>query len=241
MMRAKTQDFISAAICLALACAALHTQAQSNTGVSEESNRAVEAVDASVHAEVDGQPHELTPAESPRERRTPLHAAKRHPVTVVWPAHADTSTTGTDKKGTDNKTDPLTFGISSFRPGTQPGASSAGQAAASANAKNDDSGQRRSWRLNAPRAHSLYGSATPAWSLRSTVPPVSASDQTPGLSAPFGRTPLGLAASTSPFPKRDSSKHKDQTSAKRHEQHARKFATSGGTKSSFDSPATTRH
>ena len=207
-------------ICAVVACACFGVQAQSNAPATNERDRAVEAVDVSVHADVDGQPHETGTVESSRERPTSLPTAKRPPASlVVWSAGADTSTTSAGEKAGQ-----VTFGTSSFHSGTQMGASGAWQASASATsarAQNDDSGQGRSGLSNARPAHPLYGSSKPSLSLGTTVQPVSASDETLGVNALFGHTSFGQP-STGPFLKREFSEYKDQASAKRHEQRVRK-------------------
>lgn len=208
-----------------VACACLGAQAQSNAPATDERNRAVEAVDVSVHADVDGQPHEKGNVESSRERPTPLPTAKRPPASLVWPAGADTPTAGTGQKAGQ-----VTFGISSFHPGTQMGASiswQVGASATSATEKNDDSGQGRSGVLKAQPAHSFDGSATPPLSPRASVPTVPASDRTEGLSAPFGRGLAAFPGSTDSFQANRFSYHKGR-GVKRNRQYPRK----SGTKSS---------
>lgn len=204
-------------LCMVVLCACVSAQTKSNTQAPEEVNPAIESVDASVHAEVDGQQHEPASGEYSRDRLTPLSSVQQS--TVVWPAHADSSST------------PGAFLTSSFRAGTEARGSSTPQAVtstASAGTKND-SGQGQGWShpLNAKPAHSFYGSATPPLSPRASVPTVPASDRTQGLSAPFG---LGLAAfpgSTDSFQANRFSYHKGRA-VKRHRQYPRK----SGTKSS---------
>jgi hypothetical protein len=247
MIRATMKSFMRAVICLLLASDCLHAQAQSNAHVTPEDNRSVEAVDASVHTEVDGQVHELIPAES-SHRPTNPNKAKQRPETAVWPARVDASSTGNAK---DDKAAPLTLGISSFRPGTQPGSSSWWHAVAStatAGVKKDDLAQGRSRPGSAPLAHPLYGSATslfggekPSLEPRTTVPPVPASNQTPRLSPLSGHAGFGLAASNSAFPKIEHSGQKQPISVKRRKPHARKPATSAGTKSPLDSATAIQH
>jgi len=220
---------MSAAICLAVAFAVLGAQAQSYTEVSAKTNPAIDAVDASVHVEVDGQPHEPTPVDASHEQPTPLHNTKRHPA-ALWPAHADISTTDSD-----DKSGPPGVGMSSFRLRTRLGQSSA--SATSTSATNDDSGQDHFRLLKAPPSHLFPLSAKPSSSPRTSVPSVSVPDETTGSSAPFGRAALGIDAITSP--KRDLSKYKDQTTGKRHQHHSHLPVTTTATRSSFDSVATT--
>lgn len=205
-------------ICVLVLCPCLSAQAQSNTEVSAETNPTIDAVDASVRPEVDGQPHEPTQGETSREGPTTLRILKRPPATVVWPARADLSTTYGD-----GKTGPPGVGMSSFRPRMvwgQPSAWQPNATATSNGATNDDSGQDHFRLLNAPPSHPLSLSAKPTLNPRTMVSPVSGSDQTSALGAPFGRAGIGLGAITSPFPKRDSSKYKDQTGKKRHQHHS---------------------
>ena len=237
MIRATMNAFMSAAICLAVAFAVLGAQAQSNTEVSAKTNPAIDAVDASVHVEVDGQPHEPTPVDASHEQPTPLHNTKRHPATAFWPARADPSATGSDDKSSSPG-----VGMSFFRPDTEWGRPSAWQSSASATstgATNDDSGQDHFQLSNAPPSHLLSFSTKTSSSPRTNVPPVSVSDETTALSAPFGRAVLGLGAITNPFPKRDPSKYKNRTGTKRHQHHSRLSVPATATSSSFDSLATT--
>jgi len=233
MIRITMTTLLSSTFCLAVVCGALRAQAQSNTGASAESNRGIDAVDASVHSEVDAHPHELNPADASNEHLTPLHNTKRPPVTVVWPARADLSITDSD-----NKSGLPRVGMSSFR--TKAGSGQPSASVTSTGATNHDSGQDDFRLLKASPRHPLPLSARPSLSTRTTVPLVSGSDQTPAFVAPFGRTALGFAASASPFPKRDPFKSKNQTTGKRHQHQESKPLISTETKSSFDSLATTR-
>ena len=205
-------------LCMVVLCACVSAQTKSNTQAPEEVHPVIESVDASVHAEVDGQPHEPASGEYSRDRLTPLSSVQQS--TVVWRAHADSSST------------PRAFLTSFFLAGTEARGSSTPQAdtstASSAGTKND-SGQGQGWShpLNAKPVHSTYCSATPPSSPRASAPTVPASDRTEGLGAPFG---LGLAAlpgSTDSFQASRFSYHKGRA-VKRHRQYPRK----SGTKSS---------
>jgi hypothetical protein len=228
--------FTYVALGLATICAAVSAPAQSNAELSVGANPAIDAVDASVHAEVDGQPHELSPEKNLGERPTALRAAKRHTATVVWPAHSDISTTKTDVNGA-----PAAVAMSSFRPRKESQPDSAAQPSdslTSGSAKKKDSSKSRAGQLNTPLSHSSgYGKATST--LKTIAPAASESTQTPAFEAPFERPLSGLAASTEPFPKRDPYKYKDQSNAKQHH-HASKPVTNSATKSPLHA-LTARH
>jgi hypothetical protein len=238
MIRIAMTKLMLAAFCLALVCAGLRAQAQANEGVSEETNPGVEAIDASVHAEVDGQPQEAIPADLSSQRIT-LGSTTRHPATTFWLTHADVLTADADGKG-----GPPKIGFSSFRPKTasgQPNPPQPSESATAGGAKNNDSTQAHFRVLNVSPSHPLALSAKSSLIRKTTIPPISEPDQTTALSAPFGRAAFGLGASASPFPKKDSFEYKNQATGKRRAHHARKPRTSTAIKSSFDSLATTRH
>lgn len=229
--------FLCVGLCLAVVGAAVSAYAQSNAEAPADTNPAIDAVDASVHPEVDGQPHEPTPEESSGERPAALHAAKRPPTTVVWPAHAEVSTTKTDDKGVA-----AAVTMSSFRPRKESEPASAvhpNESTASGSVKKDDSSKSHAEQPNTAPSHSS-GYAKTSSTLKTTVPAIPDSGQTPALGAAFERPMSGLAASTEPFPKKDPFKYKDQSNAKRHH-HARKPMTNSATKSPHDTLTTTRH
>jgi len=210
---------------VAVSCVCLLAQAQSNTPGTGEGNRAVEAIDASVHAEVDGQPHEASPTELSRERAAPLPNAKRLPMTAFWPTPASTPATGAY-----DKADTFLCGNSSFRPEIQLGAGSERTTAAGRTPSN--SSKIQSLLLKTPSAHfSLYGSPSVPSNLRPTLPPAPASADTSSFSAPFGHA-LSEPASASLFPRRGVFDRKGQASAKRSRQHTRQNTTSIETKAS---------
>jgi hypothetical protein len=235
--------FICAGICLALVCVAVSARAQSDAGATTEANPAIDAVDASVHPEVDGQPHEPTAEEGSRERTTASHAAKRPPASVAWPAHADISTTSTDDKGS-----PPRVGLSSFRPereseqpsGSQPKAYDTSGSTKNRN-KNDNSGLGQKTFLDAPPYHPLSGNPKPSSIRRTILPAVPDSDQTPALGTTFGRPALGLTTRSSLFPKRDRFKHEKQNSRKRYTARATKPVIPNLTKSSSSVRLSDRH
>ena len=236
MIRAQMRAFICVGVCLAVVCAAGGAHAQSDSEVTAETSPGIEAVDASVHPEVDGQPHEPTAQESSRERPNASHAAKRPSATVFWPAHADISGANTDDKTASPK-----IGMSAFRPETASGRPNVGPPDASApssRAKENDSGQSQTRLLRAPFSH-LSGDAKPSSTLRTRVPSVFVTDETQALGA--GRPASGLVTSGSPFPKGDSFRHQDKTTGKRHQHHARKPVIPNPTKSSSSIRLSDRH
>jgi hypothetical protein len=239
MNRTIAAALLFAASCMAALCATLCVQAQSDAASVQPVNSAVQAVDASVHAEVDGQAPESSPEELPAKRATSLHPAKSAQASMVWPAQVDASSAATPVASTDDKTNSRTVVNSSLRTGTQTGAFSTWQpTAVTADSSDDDSTSARSETVKPRPTHALTGSgsayrgATPALHTRTAVPPIPDADKTTGLSAPFGGS---AAANLSPFAKSEFSVRKDQPGAKRHPQHARKSASSAATNSSLDS------
>jgi len=243
MIRGRITTLIFACICLALVCVAASARAQSDAGATAEANPAIDAVDASVHPEVDGQPHEPTAEEGSRERPTASHAAKRSPASVAWPAHVDISTTSTDHKG-----GPPRGGPPSFRPekeSERPSASQPKLPATSGSAKNrnnnDNSGRGQTIFLDASPYHPWSGNPRPSSIGRTTVPTVPEADQTPALGTTFGRPASGLTTKSSPFPKGDRFKHENQKSRKRHAPRATKPMIPNPTKSSSSIRPSDRH
>ena len=225
---------VCAGICFALVCVAASACAQYDAGATAETNPAIDAVDASVHPEVDGQPHEPTAEEGSRERPTASHAAKRPPASVAWPARADIS-----KPITDHKDGPPRGSLSSFRPekeSEQPSASQPKPPATSGSAKNsnnnDNSGRGQTILLDASPYHPWSGKPSPSSVRRTTLPTVPDADQTPALGNTFGRSALGLTTRSSLVPKGDRFKHEDQKSRKRRAPRAAKPVIPNPTKSS---------
>ena len=244
MIRGRITTFIFACICLALVCVAASARAQSDAGATAEANPAIDAVDASVHPEVDGQPHEPTAEEGSRDRLTASHAAKRSPASVAWPAHVDISTTSTDNKG-----GPPRGGLSSFRPeggSEQPSASQPKLPATSGSAKNsnnnDNSGRGQRIFLDASSPyHPWSGNPKPSSVRRTTLPTVPDADQTPALGTTFGRPASRFTTRSSSFPGGDRFKHEDQKSGKRHAPRATKPVIPNPTKSSSSIRPSDRH
>lgn len=237
MIRIAMTKLMLAAFCVALVCAGLRAQ-QANETALEEANPGVEAIDASVLVEVDRQPQEAIPAGF-SSRRITLGSIKRHPATAFWPTHADAFSADADAKGVPPK-----IGFSSFGPKTasgQPNPLQPSESATAGGAKENDSAQAHFRVLNVPPSHPLSLGAKSSLIWKTTITPISEPNQTTTLSAPFGPAAFGLGASASPFPKKDSFEYKNQTTWKRHAHRARKPMTSTAIKSSFDSPATTRH
>jgi hypothetical protein len=221
----KSRQVIPIVVLSFCACRAISAHGQSNAQATQEVSRSVEAVDASVQAEVGGQAPEPSVAEGSHGRAVPLPNAKQSPTTAFWPARAEASVTGTGER-----TKPVTFGIFSFHPGTQPKAPTAWQGnpfTTSASGFNDDS--RHGAELSKATSHSLHGAARPSLSQRATAPTVPASDKTPRLSAPFGRTASVFAGTAVPFRGRDLSNQNGQP-AKRRRQQAQESAASGEAK-----------
>jgi hypothetical protein len=242
MIAAKKKSLVSAAMCLALAGSALRAYPQSPAAAAQDANPAVEAVDASAHADADGQPQEPSPAEAPPARPLPGKATTQHPATVVWPLRAHPSATDTD-----DKNGPLPFGISSFRPAVQRGgstarlgiASPASQGATEPGADQNHSDKDRSWKVNSAPAHpSSYGGTAVTLLPRTKLPPVSISDRAPEYSVPFGNIALGPAI-PGPFPKSSFSGNREPVSVKRHAQQARKARDRSRAKNSIESPRST--
>jgi hypothetical protein len=208
---------------------------------SSEVVRGVNAVDASVRAEVDGQPHEPAPEEALRERPSVLHSPKRHPATAVWPAHVEISTTRSDgsTRRSDGRRAPPSSGVISFRPETgsrpfdprEPNAS-----AAAAIAKQEDFGRSHRQYSNVGDSHPLSGSAKPPLALGTKLPRVPEIDGTPASGHPFGRTVAGFGGNASPFPMRHSLKYKDQTVGRQNQDQTRKPVSAAAANSLFDSP-----
>ena len=244
MIRGRITTLIFACICLALVCVAASARAQSDAGATAEANPAIDAVDASVHPEVDGQPHEPTAEEGSRERPTASHAVTRSPASVTWPAHPDIS-----KPTTDHKDGPPRGSLSSFRPekeSEQPSASQPKPPASSGSAKNsnnnDNSGRGQRSILAPPSPyHPLSGNPKPSSVRRTTLPTVPDADQTPALGNTFGRSALGLTTRSSLVPKGDRFKHEDQKSRKRHAPRAAKPVIPNPTKSSSSIRLSDRH
>lgn len=222
----KSRQVIPIVVISFCACRVISAHGQSNTQATQEVSRSVEAVDSSVHAEVGRQPPEPSVAESSRDRAVPLPNAKQSPATAFWPARAEASVTGTGER-----TKPVPFGIFSFHPGTQPKAPTAWQGnpfTTSASAYHDDS--RRGADLSkATSAHSLYRATRPSLGHRATALTIPASDQTPRLSAQFGRTASAFAGTAKPFLGQDLS-HRNRQPAKRRRQQAQESAAGAGAK-----------
>jgi hypothetical protein len=213
-------------------CAFLSAQAQYKTEVSTEATSAVDAVDASVHPEVDGQAQKVTPEVKRRQSTTALSIKKPLPATVVWPAHANIDTTSGDDEGP-----PSRAGMSYFRPEIERRRLRVPQTAtsvASVDGRNDDSRRSRPWLLNSPRHHPLGGDGETSFI---SIPPVSDIGQTTAFGDPFGRAVSGLPTGAKPFSRRDPVTYRFQTTRKRDDQRARKPVTSMATKATFDSPA----
>jgi hypothetical protein len=210
----KSRQVIPIVVLSFCACRAISAHGQSNAQAKQEVSRSVEAVDASVQAEVGGQPPEPSVAEGSRGRAVSLPNAKQSPTTAFWPARAEASVTGTAK------TKPVTFGIVSLHPGTQPKAPTAWQGnpfPTSTSAYNDDS--RHGTELSkATSAHSLHGAARPSLSQRAPALTIPASDKTPRLSAPFGRAASVFAGTAGPFRGRDLSNQNGQPARRRRQQ-----------------------
>jgi len=227
-----------AAFCLALVCAGLRAQAQVNDAVSEETNPGVEAIDASVYAEVDAQPQEAISADFSSQRIT-SGSTTRHPVTTFWPNHANVFTADADGKGGLSKIE-----FSSFRSKTawgRPNPLEPSDSATAGGRQNNDSTQAHFRVLNVSPSHPSTLGANSSSIRKTTISPISEPDQTTALNAPFGRAPLGLGAGASRFPKKDSFEYKNQTAGKRHPHHSHKTMTSTAIESSFDSSATAQH
>jgi hypothetical protein len=213
-------------------CACLSAQARPTTPGTEV-NRAVGSVDASVHAEVDGQPHEPSAAELSSKRVVPSPSAEQSRISAFGPVRAEASS-----PGTGGKADPLRFGIFSVDPGTgveTPASWQTNLFTTSAGDNDDSTHSLR--RMSATPVHPLHGGGTSSSSLRGIVSTVPPSDETRGLSSPFSRTALVSDGTANPFQKRDVP-HRNDQAVKRHRQRRQKSATSVGTKSSVDSSAT---
>ena len=197
-------------LCMVMLCACVSAQVEPNTQVPQEVNHAIEAVVASVHAEVDGKRHEPAPEELPHGRSNLFPSAQQS--TVLWRAHSD------------SYSKPPAFRASSFWPETEARGSSAWQTATStrsASMKNDDSGQGPSHLLNAKPTHSLYSSVAQSVSLRAGVPTIPESNRTPELSHASGHTPLSLTGGENPLQMRDFFAHREQA-VRLHRQHKSK-------------------
>jgi hypothetical protein len=239
MNRRAAVPIVLLVLCACLSAQQRSSQAQPDPEVSAEVNATVNAVDASVHPEIDGQPHGPTPEEVSRERAAIPGTSKRSPATTVWGFNAQTSTIIDDKSGLPRAQ------MSSFRPEIESErlrATMSTSAASHASQSGANSGavQSRPWLLNSLQYHPLSIGAKPHLIPRTTVPAVTESDQMPALADPFSRKALVFSASN-PFPERDLFKCKDQTTGKRNQHRARKPVTGTAAKSPFDPLAKKRH
>ncbi len=198
------KTIISAAFVLTVLFAAFRAQAQSSAEASADSNRAIDAIDASTHSEVEGQPQVAFRAFISREQPTPLQNTQLRSATVFWPGPADPS----DTESND------THGMSSFRPNA--GLWRPGTSGSSPSARNADSGQGYSRLSKFSASHPSPFDAKPSLNLRTAIPPVPRSDDIAELKASFGRAAIGLGTTISPFPKTDLSKYNFQSTRKRH-------------------------
>lgn len=197
-------------ICVLVLCACLSAQAQSKTEGSTQATSAVDAVDASVHPEVDGQPQEVILEGKRRQITNALSIEKRLPATAVWPAP-----TNIDVTSADYESRPTRAGVSSFSPEKVWGHVRVLQATRSV-ASGAAGGN-----VDPSCSNTLVRNAKPL-TLRTTVP--SEPDQTLA-DDPFGRPVLGSVGSSRAFPKRDELTHKHQTTPKRHQHQPRKPMT----------------
>ena len=186
----------------------LRARAQSDGQDPNEGERAVDAIDASVHVEVDGHPHQPGSAESSRGQLIRLGNGKQPPATTFWASPSNPAAMG----GYD-KAQSSALGRFAFLPGTQPGVPAPWQSPALIKVtitKSDGSSQAGSRLWKSTPAHPRPGFSMPSLNLRTTLPTDSSPDRTPGFDSPFGRSPVE-AASTSPFSKTAVPRRKDHT------------------------------
>jgi hypothetical protein len=79
---------ILAALCFSMGCGQLWAQAQAGAEVPQETNLGIDAIDASVHAEVGGLPQDRIPVDSSNQRAS-LQRAMRHSAAAFWPSPED--------------------------------------------------------------------------------------------------------------------------------------------------------
>jgi hypothetical protein len=239
MIRIAKTIFMFAVFCLFVVCADLQAQVQDSAAAAGETSLGLGAIDASVHAEVDGQPHDPIPVASSNQHAA-LRSTARPPVTVFWPTHADILTT--DKDDIDGSSN---VGVSSFGSATKSGQLSLhqpGNSDTTVGAKSHEvstQGNSPVLGISPFRPLTLDTESSSNW--KSHVQQVPEPDESAAANSPFGRAALGAGEITSHFQRWKSSKYKNQTAATRHERREHKPATIAASKDSFDSLANTRH
>jgi len=193
MIRATVKTTIFVAICLIMTCAVASGQDHPNVP-SSDIDRSVQAVDVSVHAEVDGQAHEPAPPGISAKLTMSLHAAKPA-ATAVW-SHKAIAV-----PGAAIQSDKLTLSGPSFHPTVQAPIATASLGLTSAAASASATGGHSERLDQRPGLFTTLGTrrtdngSTPSLGINAVPPPFSSPDETRKLTGRFEFNEPGVASS----------------------------------------------